>query len=249
MVEIEEKKVVVLFYGGCKPVTIDKKEVFATFDGKTFLRMRPTNGQIVALASKHTAPKNSSLSQSIQLQKLLDMRNIAAKYGPAPPEQAGDENGLQPEWDAEAGGEKFPLSRSSGRGIPKGTYTVPIQVNGTSVNVLLMDLQRPKRSDLFVELEASQLTTAARRCHHHQQPTAWCLWEMWPPVSLERRGHRCRRLCRCATRLLERVRQRTPRIAATMQSCRNSQGALTRRRQDPMDPVTCRSSRRKLSRC
>ena len=156
MVEIEEKKVVVLSYGGCKPVTIDKKEVFATFDGKTFLRMRPTNGQIVALASKHTAPKNSSLSQSIQLLKLLDMRNIAAKYGPAPPEQAGDEDGLQPEWDAEAEGEKFPLGRSSG--IPKGTYTVPIQVNGTAVNVLLMDLQRPKRSDLFVELEASQLT-------------------------------------------------------------------------------------------
>ena len=85
MVEIEEKKVVVLFYGGCKPVTIDKKEMFATFDGPTFLRMRPTNGQIVALVSKHTAPKNSSLSQSIQLQKLLDMRKNCCQVwaGPA----------------------------------------------------------------------------------------------------------------------------------------------------------------------
>ena len=77
------------------------------------------------------------------------MRNIAAKYSPAPAEQVEEERAFQPEWEAA-------LGRTSG--IPKLTYTVPTQVNGTSVNVLLMDLQRPKRSDLFVELEASQLT-------------------------------------------------------------------------------------------
>ena len=156
MVEIEEKKVFVLSYRGSKPVTFDKKEMLASFEGKTFLRLRPTNAQIVALVSKHTAAKNASLSQSVQLQKLLDLRNIAAKYGPAA-SQNGEEEGQEPEWEApppEAVG--FPVGRSSG--MPKGTYCVQVQVAETTVNVLLLDAARPKRSDLFVELEVQQLT-------------------------------------------------------------------------------------------
>ena len=159
MVEVEEKQVLVLRYKGGKAVTFAQDDMVTKHEDKWFLRLRPTNQQIVGLVSCHKAGKNASLTQSVQLQKLVEMRNTAAQFMNAPSNNVGE--------SAEAVWEEAPVGGGNGAAgsagamsgrMPQGTYTVTINVNDTAVNVLLLDARRPKRSDLFIEAVPEQLT-------------------------------------------------------------------------------------------
>ena len=125
------------------------------FEGKSYLRLRPTCHSLVALLSKGALTKNASFATSPELAKLVTMRNEAAvqkAYG-----QAGAEQELDAA--AESGGESDqghaqPVSKK--RKIPPGDYTVELNVDDTLIEVLVQG-KRPARSDLLVCMESDQL--------------------------------------------------------------------------------------------
>ena len=126
-----------------------------TFEGKSYLRLRPTCYSLVSLLSKGTASKNASFATSPELAKLVAMRNEAAvkkAYGQADAEQEHDaaaESGAGSDED-----NAQPASKK--RKVPPGDYTVEINVDDTLIEVLLQG-KRPARSDLLVCMEPDQL--------------------------------------------------------------------------------------------
>ena len=125
------------------------------FEGKSYLRLRPTCYSLVSLLSKGTASKNASFATSPELAKLVAMRNEAAvkkAYGQADAEQEHDaaaESGAGSDED-----NAQPASKK--RKVPPGDYTVEINVDDTLIEVLLQG-KRPARSDLLVCMEPDQL--------------------------------------------------------------------------------------------
>ena len=132
-------------YQGESPILIPK-ELLKTANQKQFIQLRATSQPIIQLLTGKKPEKNSSLSNSTALQKLVKQRNDEFQKPPEAPQQLFD--------DAPA-----PKKPAKKRKAAPGDQSeeVEIQVKATKV-VCLMTGKRPRKTDLTIELQEDQVT-------------------------------------------------------------------------------------------
>eukprot|EP00439_Symbiodinium_sp_Y106_P071171 s6186_g12.t1 len=127
------------------PILIPK-ELLKTANQKQFIQLRATSQPIIQLLTGKKPEKNSSLSKSSALQKLVKQRNDELQKPPEAAQQLFD--------DAPA-----PKKPAKKRKAAPGDQSeeVEIQVQATKV-VCLMTGKRPRKTDLTIELQEDQVT-------------------------------------------------------------------------------------------
>lgn len=118
-----------------------------TFEGKTFLRFRPTHPTIASLVMGEKYKKNASLAASPNLQDLLKSRNQAASADPEAEEEEKEDLFGQ---DADS------KDASKKRKVPAGCYIVNIMAMEKEITCLVFG-RRPSKTDLLVEMDPEQL--------------------------------------------------------------------------------------------
>lgn len=119
-----------------------------TFEGKTFLRFRPTHPTIASLVMGEKYKKNASLAASPNLQDLLKSRNQAASADPEAEEEEKEDLFGQ---DADS------KDASKKRKVPAGCYIVNIMAMEKEITCLVFG-RRPSKTDLLVEMDPEQLS-------------------------------------------------------------------------------------------
>ena len=125
-----------------KPILIPETALVESH-GHKWLRLRPTNQQIVMLLCGPKAGKNASLTSCTTIQELVNQRNEA--WTKETPEGPGVESMFEEE------------KATKKRKVSSNPEIVSINVGGTEIECLMQG-QRPSRSDLIVPLKEEQLT-------------------------------------------------------------------------------------------
>eukprot|EP00435_Cladocopium_sp_Y103_P070183 s288_g34.t1 len=134
------------FQGG-KSITI-RKDLIIQFDGKSYLKLRPTSFPIVQFIHGCKVAKNASLSSSTTLKGLIQARND--KYKRHEPQEEGQDTLFDDDTEPAPGSKKpfDPLENES--------TIVEIDCAGTSIECLMVG-KRPARTDFTFLLEPSQV--------------------------------------------------------------------------------------------
>ena len=127
-----------------------------TFEGKSFLRFRPTFPMICQLVMKEKYRKNAGLTTSAKLQELLQLRNEAAAKLELPDEDAEGEE-KEELFQAESGNSDSQKKRK----VPAGSYLVEFEVLNEEI-ICMVSGKRPSKSDLMIQLVPEQLTAVVR---------------------------------------------------------------------------------------
>lgn len=139
------------------------------FEGRSFLRFRPTNYTLIGLLSPGHSVKNASMASSSTLSNLIEARNAAAlQLHSTKAKDEGDNAAL---FDKKEEAEEEANSSDSGASeedkktmkkrkrtptIPPGDYTVKVPVGDAEIECLLRG-KRPKSSDLMVAMTSEGL--------------------------------------------------------------------------------------------
>ncbi len=136
-----------------KPVVIPKEHILDSME-KQWLRLRPTCQPIIQLLTGQNIAKNSSLSGSHGLNAIIAARN--KEYNKEPPAAGQEDQPAEALFD-----EAVPRARK--RGNSQEPEEVTIEVQGQAINCLMYG-QRPRGSDLTIELDSNQVTAIIKDC-------------------------------------------------------------------------------------
>ena len=123
-----------------------------TFEGKAFLRSRPTFPMICQLVMKDKYRKNAGLTTSAKLQ----LRNEPAAKLDLPEEDADGEE-KEDLFQAESANSESQKKRK----VPAGSCLVEFEVLNEKI-ICMVSGKRPSKSDLLIQLVPEQLTAVVR---------------------------------------------------------------------------------------
>lgn len=140
------------------------------FEGKPFLKLRPSNATLVQLLAGSEAGKNASFSTSEKLSTLLSLRNEAAlkKYDREQAKAEGEEGNVNRDMFAsededdddencQASKKEVGTAKKKRRvAVPPGDYVVQFEFGKQTIECLAQG-QRPARSDLMIHMVPDQL--------------------------------------------------------------------------------------------
>lgn len=137
------------------------------FEGRPFLRIRPTNYILIGLLSPGHTVKKASVASSNSLAKLISARNKAAiEMHTAKPVKEDGQPSLfenkandEEEGSGSSGSEAVEPARKKCKrsaAVPPGDYTVQVPVGNAHIECLLRG-KRPKSSDLMAAMSCEGL--------------------------------------------------------------------------------------------
>ena len=136
-----------------KPVLIPKEHIINSMD-KQWLRLRLTSQPIIQLLAGQNIAKNSSLSGSQGLTAIIAARN--KEYDKEPPAAEQEDQPAEALFDE-------PVPKSRKRVNSQEPEQVTIEVQGQAINCL-MSGQRPRGTDLTIELDNNQIAAIIKHC-------------------------------------------------------------------------------------